>query len=61
MRIVRCCLAVALFFPILLFAPGCGGDDTGKVTGPIDTSKGYKSSEEAAREMSKNNVLPQKR
>ena len=61
MRIVRYFLVAALLSPVLLVVPGCSGENVDKAEPATDTSKAFKSSEEATKEMNKNNVLPQKR
>ena len=58
MRIVRYFLTAALLSPILLVAPGCS--DSASSGPPGDASKAFKSSEEATKEMNKQNDLKQK-
>ena len=48
-------------FPFAFANVGCTGDNTGAVAGPMDTSKTYKNSDEAAKDMMKNSTLPPKK
>ncbi len=48
MSLERSFLCASILASFLCVAPGCTSEEPGKVTGPVDTSHAFKSSDEAA-------------